>query len=575
MSWRRALGSLVTLLVPGALLAAFFVHGIVAIALLAVAALCLAVSLSQRGDTIADRDWRDLADADVAARPRTPGGSVTRSLGWVESRELVLSPWFGAGAGFCVLFGFIAAVSFERSWWLSAALLPLLVHPLCGLTIVATHRSATRSRRDETDELFESCPATRAQRTGALLLTGIAPIAVATVFVVATMAGAAVKLDHIYGPLDGRVVSDAVIAALLLPAGATALGVLLGRRWTFALTPFLVLAVIALLNIEMADRGLDGRGWLTTGIASGQVDLVYYEPPWLGRLIWFVGLVALVAALATRTPGATRSRIAISAASLITVVGMIVAVRPLDDGTVTRLAAYAIDPAPHEACEPLADGMRVCALDPYADHAANVAAYLEPVASAIPPAAFATPMTLRPTVGEAIDQLPSQVRERLEPTPFPDDMIDIPYVHLDSGRDESRMLLAAAAVGLRLGPGSPENTLVDGQARGVVMLWLAAAGYDRATAVEHLDASGWDPSDDSERGNVWPGECRATVQWSPSDLVAARAVVALDRAEVASILERDWSHWTDPSTSTDDLMAALDLAPVGPSERIEPLGKLC
>lgn len=575
MSWRRMLGSLVAVLVPTALVAFLYDLGFVAIALLLTAALCLAASLSDRGDTTRDREWTDRPDADSTPITRTAGGSVTRSLAVAELRELIFSPWFGAGVGFCVLFGLIAPTSFERSWWLSAALLPLLVHPLCGMTIVAVHRSTTRAQRDGAEELLESCPATREQRTGALLLTAVAPVVVATVFVVATLIGAAVALDFIYGPIDERVAAEALIAAVLLPAGAVTLGVILGRKLSFALTPFIVLAVIALLNIEMVDRGLDGRGWLTTGMASGKADLVYFEPPSIGRVIWFVGLAAFLAALALRRPGTTRSRIAVGAGAAVALAGMLVAVHPLDGATVDRLAAYVVEPAEYEACEQVAPEIQVCALDPYADHAANVAEYVRPVAAAIPAAAFSGPVTLRPTVGEGFEELPSQVREHIEPTPIPNDTIHIPYVHLGGDRHTTRFILAAAAVGVRTGPDAPLNTLVDGQARGVVMLWLATAGLDRDVVLDYLDPSDQTQTGASWRGNAWPGTCRATVQWSPQDLEAARALVALDRSEVAPILERDWERWTAPSTPTDDLMAALGLPAVGPHEPIEELGELC
>ena len=75
----------------------------------------------------------------------------------------------------------------------------------------------------------------------------------------------------------------------------------MGRRVRFALAPFVAIAVIAILDLEMWDRGLDGRGWLATGFASGGVDFIYVEPPVFGRLLWISGLVILTGALAFTT----------------------------------------------------------------------------------------------------------------------------------------------------------------------------------------------------------------------------------------------------------------------------------
>jgi hypothetical protein len=65
------------------------------------------------------------------------------------------------------------------------------------------------------------------------------------------------------------------------------------------------------------------------------------------------------------------------------------------------------------------------------------------------------------------------------------------------------------------------------------------------------------------------------VQWSPQDLVAARSLVAVDRDTVGGLLAGDWPRWTAPEASTDDLLTALGLPPVGPSDPIEPLGSTC
>ena len=497
------------------------------------------------------------------------------ALAPVEARELLLSPWFATGIGFCVLFGAIAAGSFERSWWVSAGLMPLLVHPLCGMTIIAVHRNVSRAQRDGTDELYQACPTEATQRHGAHLLAGVVPVVVGTIFVVATLLAAGISLDNIYGPIDRRVVADAVLAGVLLPAGAVALGVLLGRRFTFALVPFVAIAVVALLNLEFWDDVAAGRGWLASGLTSEGLDFIYLEPPIAGRILWFTGLVVAVAGLTLangrRSGGAAAATIGI----IVAIAGVVVTVRPLSDATADRLAAYVIDPGRHESCHDLATDVKVCALDPYADHGTNLAARMAPVAAAIPDGALETPLTLRLLAGDHLDLLPDEVQERIEPTPIPPGTVALPFGHHDGSLDEARFILAATAVGLPTGDDAPRNVLVDGQARGVVLLWLATAGSDTHDALDLLEPDPYNPNSPSGQGDVWPGDCQADVQWAPQDVAAARTVVELDRNIVAQVVTRDWDRWLDPSTPTNELLVGLDLDPVGPYDVIEPLGSTC
>ena len=573
MSWDRLTAPVATVAVPTGLTLLLYGQPYAALAVaIAVGGLFVATRRRRRRphDEI---DWR--ARSGPRASTTMPArGSVTRPLALVEARELILSPWFGAGVGFCVLFASVAVTSFERSWWLSAAILPLLVHPLCGMTIIATHRNVSRARRDGAEELFRACPASEAERTAGHLLTAVVPVVVAAVFVITTLAGAAIALDHIYGPFDERVVGDAVLAGLLLPAGATALGVLLGRRARFALAPFVVLPVIALLDLEMWDRGYDGRGWLATGLPSGKVDFIYLAPPVAGRLLWIGGLALLVAGL-TFARGERLTTTVVSIGSAVALVGLLLTVRPLSDATVDRLTEYVLAPASHEVCQTLSNDVEICALEPYRDHGADLAAYLAPVADAIPAGAFDRPVTMRLLVGDGLEQLPSQVQERIVPTPIPPGTVPLTFGHNFGSLDEARFVLAATAVGLPTGENAPESLLVDGQARGVIMLWLATSGLAEQEANDVLRPDEYNDNTPTGQGHVWPGTCTSRVQWAPQDLTAARSLIAIAPEAVEGLLVADWSHWTEADTSTDELLHALGLPTVGPADPIEPLGSTC
>ncbi len=570
MNWDRIVAPIGTVLVPVGLVLAVYGQGLPALAVLVLFAGVLLVFRRRGRRRQGDLDWGvSTGAASPAAEPAR--GSVAVALAPVEIRELLLSPLFAAGAGFCVLFGSIAVDGFERSWWLSAGLLPLMIHPFCGLTIVATHRNVTRAQRDRAEELFATCPGDITNRTSGHLLTAVVPVVVGAVFVLGTLVGAAVVLDNIYGPIDDRVVGDVFMAAVLLPAGAVALGVLLGRRAKFALAPYIALAVIAILNIEMTGRGLDGRGWLSTGIPSISADIIYFEPPVVGRLLWVAGLGIIVGSLALATRGRSATTLAVSTGLVIAVVGLVVTVRPLSDATVDRLTEYVIAPDAHEICQTLTPDVEVCALRPYRDHGANLAEHLQPVADAIP-ITLSTPIKARLLAGDAIDQLPSQVQQQLVPTPYPPGSVEMPFGHLDGSFDAARFVLGAAAVGIPTGSEAPQNVLVDGQARGVAALWLALSGLDREAALDLLEPDEYGENSASGRADIWPATCGADIQWAPQDLVAARSMVGIDRDRVDGVLASDWPRWTSPDTTTDELMTALALPLVGPPDHIEPLG---
>ena len=185
------------------------------------------------------------------------------------------------------------------------------------------------------------------------------------------------------------------------------------------------------------------------------------------------------------------------------------------------------------------------------------------------------PGDLQLLVGEHLDQLPDQVQQRIVPTPIPPGTVALPFTHHEGSLDAARFLLAATAVGIPTGEDAPENTLVDGQARGVILLWLATAGLPNDEALDLLEPDEYNENSPSGRGHVWPGVCGAPVQWAPQDLAAARSLVVLDRDSVARVVTENWSHWVTRDATTDELLLAIGVAPTGPPDPIEPLGSPC
>ncbi|HEX2187022.1 MAG TPA: hypothetical protein VHN78_16115, partial [Chloroflexota bacterium] len=115
-----------------------------------------------RLDGAADVSWTGSTPAAAAApmdraAERRLGG-VALALARVEARELVTSPWFGAGLGFLavvfVMFGVLWVEDNERSWWTWFLLAPAVVHPFLGMAVIGVHRATSRSRREGCEELF-------------------------------------------------------------------------------------------------------------------------------------------------------------------------------------------------------------------------------------------------------------------------------------------------------------------------------------------------------------------------------------------------------------------------------------
>lgn len=120
MSWDRVLAPAATLAIPVAVVLLFFgqVYGAVGAAVFLGGVMLL---VRPRRHHSLDLDWvAHPASGEVTPVPAR--GSVGRALAPVEARELLLSPWFGAGAGLCILFGSLGVQSFERSWWVTAGL---------------------------------------------------------------------------------------------------------------------------------------------------------------------------------------------------------------------------------------------------------------------------------------------------------------------------------------------------------------------------------------------------------------------------------------------------------------------
>jgi hypothetical protein len=211
-----------------------------------------------------------------------------------------------------------------------------------------------------------------------------------------------------------------------------------------------------------------------------------------------------------------------------------------------------------------------------------VAEELAPVAAAIPGGAGAAPASFRLLLEDPPEQLPAEIASHLpaELPPPPDGTLRLRFQTHPETLAAARLRLAAHAVGLPTEAVDEDTAhVVAGEARGVVMLWLATRGLDDAEAHSLLRPSYPHGETGNEGpGSLWPGTCHGedtVLVWPDQDLAAARQLVDAPDGDVAALLADDWARWTDPTTTTDELLMALDLDPVGPPDRIEPLGDPC
>jgi hypothetical protein len=541
--------------------------------LIAVGAVWGAWGLLQRRRPAVPSGWTPTAAFSfqpAAERPPGRPAAVPMALSRVEVRELTTSPAFGVGLGFCALalflFGRVWAGDYGGNMPSVFELLPILGHPLAGMVVLASFRARTRGRRDGTEELFESCPTSQATRTAGHLLTGWAPAVVAVVFAVGLVGLVATGVATPFGPVGARQVA-AVAGTAVLAVGATFLGVALARWIPWTLAPVVAVIAIGFLASGLATQGTrttDPRRLLSTFIVDPEIDIRLTAPHWLAHHLWIVGLVALMAVLALlrdrRGPavlGAGLLAVAVAAGSAV------LATRPIHPADARRIAAIIEDPA-RVPCTDV-DGLDVCTFAADADLREDLADAARPVVAMAPPGALE---------GWSVHQLSETRWKNLDPevvdllgsVPEPDPrVIPIEFTGHPLALQGLRLWTGLAATGALDTRPRGVTLGLRGQARGTIALWLATRGADPDV---QLDLTSLGGPDRAARDAVrpWPDTCYAgnlPVQWAETDVLAARSMLALDEDEVRGVLHADWARFTDRATTTDELMVALGLEPLG------------
>ena len=553
----------------------------------------LAYAFTHRGSNRTGTDaWQPAqpspALASGSAARETASGTQRGAgvqLARVEGRQMLRNEMFIVGIfmsmAVLVLFGVVwtsDGVGAENSWrhWLSV--LPVFTLPFAGMTLVAMNLASLRARREGTEELFGSLPATATTRVVGHLGSVWMALVVQIAFVGATFASGRFLTDH-FGAIDAASVGDIVVSFMLVFC-AGALAVALARWLPSPLVGLAALVVLAFGGTAIG--GIGGHHWSLTRQLSiwpryPDHDWVFAVRPswWHAAYLLSLGLVVAVAAVARQRRDRLTLLLGIAAVALAGLTGY-AQTRPMSDGDAKRIAEMISDPVAHSSCRTV-DGLMLCAYRDYADITKVWARELT--------APFAAVAPRRRADGFAVvwheprlDRLDPDVRNQL----------DIEALARSQSADAStwngvavdgtesnlinRLALGLWSVGLPSVPARAAPCWAGGQARSIDALWVAAQGMNGDDADRFVSGTwsglGDDTSDSAVPskwidGYVWISGATPPVLWSATDIGAAQAMLTLDATFVRDALWADWPRWTDHVTVSEDLMTELGVVAAG------------
>ena len=185
----------------------------------------IAYAFTHRGANHIDTDdWQPAQPAPASARgsaARDERSGTQRAAGvqiaLVEGRQLLRNEVFIVGIfmsiAILVIFGFVWAsdnLGARNSWRYWLALLPVFSLSFAGMTLVAMNLAALRARRDGTEELFGSLPATYTTRVVGHLGSVWMALVVQIVFGAVTFASGRFLTDH-FGAIDAASFGDIAV----------------------------------------------------------------------------------------------------------------------------------------------------------------------------------------------------------------------------------------------------------------------------------------------------------------------------------------------------------------------------
>lgn len=529
------------------------------------------------------------------------------ALARVEARRMALHPAWLITVGF---FGAITVFfSHLDDQTVSAGVFEGFTYvaiPLGGLALVVVgHRLGTRSRRNNLEELEAATPTAPRTRTASLLLACLALLPLG-----ALIAAALTIAVRLVVPRPAPMTVSASLLSqsgfLWVIVGGGVVGVLLSRWLPLAAAPLLGIVAIIFLN-NGPDHLHPRYRWLRPLVelnVGGSFDV----RPERWQPAFILGLVALGAciALLRHPPKAGIVAATIGAVGVVGSVGWIMT-RPPSTAQVADVVNRIEDPEAHQTCV-TRTGVRYCTYPGAEDWVDDWAPATQAVLTQIP-------AQRRPTDLEVIQREPAwpwtyldEISAAIDPqVAWADDGRIHPSLILDTSRPDLTVAWQTAATAVGLPPSvnwqHPSGCMAGGQARQVLSLLLAARStpttrsalrdkgtWIRQEAKERSPVSAdtaWDYSTDTPTAlgvripetdlvaadDVTRRDFIAVAGASGwgTDMLAAVALLDVDRGQLDTLIAARWDELVDPTTTTDQFLEWAGMQPVPGARSSLPL----
>lgn len=542
-----------------------------------------------------------------------PSRWVALALGRVEARKLLGHPASLAGAALTLAIPVVATWNYMPVLNRYDALTNEALIPFAAGILIAAHLATIRARRHRTTELFDSLVAQDAAITVAHLVAVLYASCFALVLVVAQLA----YMKAIGGVATPR--PTVVMIGPVLVAFAGAFGVALGR-WAprmFA-GPLGIAGLVAVCTALTTNTYAHNREWLSlwvpSEVISGSASEVALRPyGW--RLLYMTGLVVVAAAVALAHH--RRQRVIAIGLATAAVVGTAYAGRqemqPIPRSEQAAIATRFLETYRDPSC-PAYQSVRYCALSGYEGWVDRWRQPTEGVMAALP--ASARPKDLRliqaPSDGETYDDranvvLSDRLRRANRNGILSSENDITPSLrwgrNSKEGQSELAIALHVAARatgidtrfrlteedlqdlarprprGFRLGR-TYRNCIALEQGRSIVALWLAARATARTEAA-FLEAAARSPYETEPESSavgyfepqqwalqayMWEATGEPAVTWGTRETTYVTQLLEHGESEVAATIAANWSRLVDPTTTSDEAAAILDL------DSLPPLG---
>ena len=500
------------------------------------------------------------------ARPDRPPSPlrVALTLARGEAAGWPAAPTFAAAVAFAALIGIIPILlgKFDNEFHELTTVIsafPISVWPTAGMVLAAVHYAATRARRDGSAELFETLPTSNEVRGFGML--GIA--AAGVVLAIATMTFWIVLwlVVGVPGTPDTGTWIE-MLTAIVTVAGAGVFGLLVARVAPWSLASIVAIVAVAAADgrlLAMSDRSERGR-WFALWPGFLEFPRRFDTAPLGAHLAWVAALSALCTAVVLIAYHATARRAAGAAAVLVTVA--LCGAWQAQGASAARLETIVSDitnPLANQECR--TDGqVRACAYRPYDDHLDWWVDISKRVLAATPESARVERrgelLMVQQLDTRLYRYLDHKVQKSLSTGAVPPPVSDALVLTWDS-IDNPNMRFAHAMATAQWVVGLPVPTRLEqkpcsasGQPRGALALWLAASAMPNGRS--DLGRAGPSevlyPMDSNPSGPFvvpWrDGHVHESVVWTNSDIVIARALLAMPQADLRRKLAANWTALT-------------------------------